>query len=299
MLVQNIVVLTRQPDCHAARRLSAAAQQLKLPLTLLDPHQYYLYSLNGTTQVALAGAAVEARELAVIPRLGSLATEYALAALEHLERCGAWCLNGYPQLMRLRHKFSALSQLAAAGLQVPDSAMLRTPNEVGPAVAALGGYPVVLKFIRGSQGVGVVLASDESVARSVLEALNLVQYDVLLQRFYPEAAGSDTRVLVLGGTARWAVQRKSRRGGFRSNFHRGGTAVACELTPEIARLAEEAAQLFNLGLAGVDLIRGPHGLLVLEVNSSPGFETIEHAHGADVAVEILSYVQRSSNLREH
>jgi ribosomal protein S6--L-glutamate ligase len=240
--VKNIVVLTRQPDCHAAVRLLEAALQLKLPLTLLDPHQYYLYTQGGASQAVLDGTPVGARELAVIPRLGSLATEYALAALEHLERCGAWCLNGYQQLMRLRNKFSALSQLASAGLPVPDSAMLRAPNDVGPAVERLGGYPVVLKFIRGSQGVGVVLATDESVARSVLEALNLVQYDVLLQRYYPAASGSDTRVLVLGGQARWAVERTSRPGGFRSNFHRGGTAVSCEITPEIARLAEEAVQ---------------------------------------------------------
>jgi ribosomal protein S6--L-glutamate ligase len=176
--------------------------------------------------------------------------------------------------------------------------MLRTPNDLAPAVERLGGYPLVLKFIRGSQGVGVVLATEESVARSVLEALNLVQYDALLQRFYPEAQGSDTRVLVLGGAARWAVTRTSREGGFRSNFHRGGTAAARALTPEIARLAEEAAQLFELGLAGVDLIEGPHGPLVLEVNGSPGFETIEHAHGVDVAVEILQYVQRTASQSE-
>lgn len=294
MRVQNIVVLTRQPDCHAAVRLREAALRQKLPLTLLDPHQYYLYTVAGTTQLVLDGLPVEARELAVLPRLGSLATEYALAALEHLERCGAWSLNGYPQLMRLRHKFSALSQLAGAGLPVPDSAMLRTPNDVGPAVERLGGYPVILKFIRGSQGVGVVLATDESVARSVLEALNLVQYDVLLQRFYPEAGGSDTRVLVLGGQARWAVTRTSRPGGFRSNFHRGGTAVACEVTPESARLAEDAARLFCLGLAGVDLLQGPQGPLLLEVNGSPGFETIEQAHGVDVAGEILSYVAHAA-----
>jgi ribosomal protein S6--L-glutamate ligase len=167
--------------------------------------------------------------------------------------------------------------------------MLRMPSELAPAVARLGGYPVVLKFIRGSQGVGVVYAADESVAASVLEALNIVQYDVLIQRYYAKAGESDVRVLVLGGQARWAVSRAAPAGGFRSNLHRGGKALPTEVTPELKQLAEDSAREFGLGLAGVDIIQGDHGPLVLEVNSSPGFNAIEQAHGANVAGAILEY----------
>jgi len=153
----------------------------------------------------------------------------------------------------------------------------------------------VLKFIRGSQGVGVIYAPDESVALSVQEAMNLIQYDVLLQRYYPDAAGRDLRVLVLGGQARWCVRRVSRGGRFRSNFHRGGHAEAAQLVPATAELAERATAVFGLGLAGVDLIEGEGGLLVMEVNSSPGIETVETTHHVDVAGEIVEYTRELGN----
>ena len=289
--MKSIALLTRLPECYATARLAAAAQQQDVALALVDPHEYGLRLLAGHVAVVrgLHGAVVPTAELAVIPRLGSLATEYALAALAMLERAGAKSLNGYGPLLRLRHKFLALAELAGAGLPVPDSLMLRAPGDLSGAVAQLGGYPVVLKFIRGSQGVGVVLAPNESTAASVLEALNLVQYDVLLQRYYETAAQSDIRVLVLGGEPRWAVRRRSQNGAFRSNFHRGGSAEPLALEPPLAALAARAAKLFDLGLAGVDVVETPDGPLVLEVNGSPGFETIEQAHGADVAGEIVSY----------
>lgn len=286
----HIAVLTRQPDSHACQRLVAAAAALGVDLSLVDPHSYYLYLLPPAPTAFLNGRELALRELRLIPRLGSLATEHALAALAHLELGGARTLNPAAGLLQLRHKFTELGALAAAGLPVPDSAMLRSPAAVEPAAARLGGFPLVAKFIRGSQGLGVILAPDADVLRAVLEALNLVQYDVLLQRFYPAGAARDTRVLVLGGRARWAVERRSAPGSFRSNFHRGGSAAAVELTAPLAELAERAAGVFGLGLAGVDIIEGGSGPLVMEVNGSPGFETIEAAHGVDVAAAIVRHV---------
>lgn len=282
------MLLTRQPETHAVMRLSAcAAERDDLTLYIVDPHEYYLYLTGGLARAAHPNPGCSPASSVLIPRLGSLATEYALAALDMLERQGTSTLNSCHGLLRLRHKFLAQAELAGAGIAVPDSVMLRMPNDLGPAVTRLGGYPVVLKFIRGSQGVGVVFAPDASVAGSVLEAMNLVQYDVMLQRYLPQAAAGDTRVLVLGGRARWAVRRESPPGGFRSNLHRGGTPSAHELSPELAMLAERAAAVFGLGLAGVDIADSDEGLMVMEVNASPGFNTIETVYGVDVAGAIL------------
>ena len=282
-----VILLSRQPDNYSSQRFMAAATRLGIPLELTDPHGYYLQLQGSLARITSAGnQAIHAGQI-VIPRLSSLATEYSLAALRHLELCGAKPLNSYASLMRLRFKFTALGELAAAGLAVPDSEMLRSPSEIAPAVERLGGYPLVLKFLRGNQGVGVVYAADESTVQSVLEALNLVAYDVMLQRYYPEAAQTDIRVLVLNGEARWAVRRTSSGGRFRSNFHRGGSAEKLELTTGLAELAVKAADAFELGFAGVDIIESEDSWLVLEVNASPGFETVDKVHNVDVAGEVL------------
>jgi ribosomal protein S6--L-glutamate ligase len=288
---QQLCILSRQPDSYSMQRFTAAAQQRGIPLLLLDPHNLYLWLSGGQADVSGGAQRINPRRLAVVPRLGSTATEYSIAALDMLERAGAGVVNTTASLMRMRNKFTALAQLACAGIAVPDSAMLRAPSDIAPAVERLGGYPLVLKFIRGSQGVGVVFAPDESVVTSVLEALNILQYDVLLQRFYARAAQTDLRVFVLGGEARWAVRRTSTNGRFRSNFHRGGRAQAVVLDAKAEALARHAAGVFELGMAGVDLIEGPAGWLVMEVNSSPGFETLEQVLNVDVAGAVLEYAQ--------
>jgi ribosomal protein S6--L-glutamate ligase len=285
----RVVVLTRQPDSYSCRRFSAAARRLGINLELTDPHTLQLQLDHGAIS-ATDAAGRDYAGVRVVPRLSGLASEYALAALRQLELSGARTLNSHASLLRLRFKYSALGELATAGIAVPDTAMLRADGgaDVAAAVARLGGYPLVLKFLRGSQGVGVVFAPDESVVQSVLEALNQVQYDVMLQRLYPAAAESDLRVLVLRGKVLHAIRRRSQAGRFRSNFHRGGTAEPADPTAEQAALAVRAAELFGLGFAGVDLIDGGDGRdLVLEVNGSPGFEAVDQACGVDVAEDVL------------
>jgi len=284
---QRIVVLTRQPDAHGVTRLVEEANARGLKLHPLDPHELYLNLDPDGTKASHPDLGETWAETVVIPRLGSLATEYALNALETLELAGAATLNPFAGLLRLRHKFSALCQLATAGLPVPQTAMLRAPAEIDETVAALGSYPVVIKFVRGSQGVGVVIAPDAATVTSVVEAMNLVQYDVMLQRFYPAANGGDLRILVLNGEPRWAVRRQAEPGAFRANFHRGATIALAELTPETSELARRSAACFSLGLAGVDLIESGQGPLVLEVNGSPGYAAIEQAHGVNAAAAIL------------
>lgn len=289
--IERLVVLTRQPESPGTLRLSEAARAARVPLELIDPHELYLHleqSADKPARAAHPRLGDDWRSTMVIPRLGSLSTEYALGALETLVRAGARSLNGQAGLWRLRYKFRALTELAAAGLPVPQTVMLRAPSNVEPAVEWLGGYPVVVKFLRGSQGLGVILAQDQATVQSVLEALNLVQFDVMLQRYYPAGGESDLRVLVLGGEPRWAVRRYSPPGGFRANYHRGGRAEAAELSPQLAELACRAAACFELGLAGVDFIEYDGRALIMEVNGSPGFQTIEDSHHVDVAGAIIT-----------
>jgi ribosomal protein S6--L-glutamate ligase len=290
--LRRLLILSRNPEAHGVRRIVDAAQQRGLDALLLDPHLLQLGTADGRLTATGPAGALDLAATTIIPRIGSTSTEYSLAVLEHLEAGGARTLNPAAGVHRLRNKFNMLGYLAAAGLPVPDSAMLRSPAELAPVAQRLGGWPLVLKFIRGSQGLGVVFAADETVAGSVLEAMNYAQYDVLLQRYYPEAAGSDIRVIVLGGVARWAVRRSAQPGRFRSNIHRGGTAERVELVGILsayADIAQRAAATFGLGLAGVDLIERAPSPLVLEVNASPGFESVEAAWDADVAAAVVEH----------
>jgi ribosomal protein S6--L-glutamate ligase len=308
-MAPRLLLLSRNPDAHGVRRLDEAGAAHGCEL--LDPHAIRLDVDGGKLTAwtgpegvgshphpergqgpAPSGSFIHLPSTIVIPRIGSTSTEYSLAVLEHLEAGGARVLNPASGVAKLRSKFNMLGYLAAAGLPVPDSILLRAPADVEAAVHSLGGWPVVLKFIRGSQGLGVAIASELSMAVSVLEAMNYAQYDVLLQRYYAAAAQSDVRVLVLGGRARWGMRRIAGDGSFRSNIHRGGRAEPIDLAGEhapYARLAEQAAAVFGLGLAGVDMFATDAGPVILEVNSSPGFEKPEELYGPVIADAIVEY----------
>ncbi|MCC7477301.1 RimK family alpha-L-glutamate ligase [bacterium] len=288
----QLILLTRKPEAAATRRFLEAAGQRsgRFELHMLDAHELVLGLQDGALSVSHPRVAFPPGRTVFIPRMGSLATDFAVYALDVIRRCGYPLLNPPEALTPLRCKFNALAQLAAAGLPVPDSLLLRSPADLPAAAAALGGYPLVLKFIRGSQGVGVILANGPDAVDSVLSAMNVVNYDVMLQRYYPRAARESFRVLVIGGSARWAVRLSSNGESFRSNHHLGGGAEPAELSDELAELADRAAAAFSLGLAGIDIVHRDDGsAMVLEVNAAPGFETIESQHGVDAAGTILDY----------
>ncbi len=288
----QLILLTRKPDASATRRFleAGAARAAQFELHMLDAHELVLGMQDGVLSLCHPRVDFPQGRTVFIPRMGSLATDYAVYALDVIRRCGFPLLNPPEALTPLRCKFNALAQLAAAGLPVPDSLLLRSPADLPAAAAALGGYPLVLKFIRGSQGVGVILANGPDAVDSVLSAMNVVNYDVMLQRYYPRAARESYRVLVIGGSSRWAVRLHSNGDSFRSNHHLGGGAGPAELTDELAELADRASAAFELGLAGVDIVYRDDGTaMLLEVNAAPGFETIESQHGVDAAGAILDY----------
>ena len=280
-----ILVLTRNPVSHTVIRFREVAESRDdFSLQVIDPHGLRLRLGDNGVAIEHDSLELDPSNTVVIPRIGSLSSEFSLHALELLELAGFPSLSPFAGLRGLRHKFSALAGLRLHGIPVPDSIMLRNQSDLATAVEGVGGYPLIVKFIRGSQGVGVVYADREDVVSSLLDALNLVQYDVLLQEFIPEAASWGTvRVFVSGGEARWAVKMTTTEGSSRSNLHAGGRPEAFELSESLALLVMRSCDVFGLTTAGVDLTQSEHGWIVMEINGSPGFQAIEEVHGVDVA----------------
>jgi ribosomal protein S6--L-glutamate ligase len=229
---------------------------------------------------------------ALIPRIGASVTAYGLAVVRQFEAAGVLTTASSRAIARSRDKLQSMQLMSQAGLPIPQTAVLAHPEMLFAAVEAVGGLPVIMKLIQGTQGRGVILARYMSTVVAVLEKVREHQQQILVQEFIGEADGSDVRVIVAGDRCVAAMERSAPTGEFRSNLHRGGTATVVTLDARMAQLAVQAAQVHGLKVAGVDLIRSDRGPLVLEVNSSPGLEGIEQATGVDVAGAIVSLLER-------
>lgn len=295
MAVLSVILLSKQEKVHGTDRLvEAAGDRTDLELLHIDPHELILGNGPGMPGIRHAKAALpDPRSSLLLPRSGSLTDEYSLFCLEQLEACGYRSLNPVAGIWQLRSKFRAQQLLQEAGLRAPESVLLHSRSEecLEDIVAELGGLPVVLKYLRGSRGRGVMKISDMDTIRSILASLNMLKFDLMLQRFHPEAAAGSIRVIVLNGVAHCAMELRSGEGRSRSNLHEGGTPHLKELDGPLRRTAELAASCFGLGFAGVDIVETAEGLLVLEVNSGPGFRGMEEVHGQVVAESIISACQ--------
>jgi ribosomal protein S6--L-glutamate ligase len=229
---------------------------------------------------------------AVVARIGASLTGYGTAVVEQFERDGVLTLCTARSIRASRDKFQALQRLSMHGLPVPPTVLVRERAGVRAAIAAVGGVPVILKPTEGSQGTGVILAETTRVAEAMVDTLLLARKSVLVQHFVRESRGRDLRVLVVGSRVVAAMQRRAAPDDFRSNVHRGGRTEKAQLPAELVRVAERAAEILGVGVAGVDLIESHDGPLVLEVNSSPGLEGIERATGADVALAMIEHIER-------
>ena len=242
---------------------------------------------------------------AVIPRIGASVTFYGSAVIRQFEMRDIFTAVSSQALMRSRDKLRSLQILARAGLGVPKSVFTNYSRDVNEVIKAVGGVPLVVKLLEGTQGLGVVLAENRNAAASVIEAFNGLKARIIVQEFIAEAHGSDLRVLVVDGKVIGAMKRKAINGEFRSNLHRGGTAELVTLSPEEEETAVKAAAAMGLGIAGVDLLQSDRGPLIIEVNSSPGLEGIEAATGKNIAGRIIEYLEsnafksRGSNAIEH
>lgn len=286
----HIGILSRKRTLYSTRRLMDAATVLGHETTVLDPLQCSLVLERGLPQITYRGLEGHLPAIdVVLPRIGASVTEPGLAVVNQFDMMGMPLVNNSQPIARSRDKLRTLQLLARAGVDIPRTVMARHPSQVHRALEIVGGPPAILKLLRGTQGIGVVLAETEQVAQQVMETLWSLGVTVLIQEFIEESEGRDVRVIVVGRRAVAAMRRQARVGEFRSNVHRGAKGVTVDLSPQYVQAALQATRAMRLQLAGVDLLESKGGPKVLEINSSPGFEGIENTTGIDVAGAVIEY----------
>ena len=285
----NIGILSRNASLYSTARLVQAARKRNHYVAVVDYLRAYMEITSTRPEVILAGSRL--RFDAVIPRIGATYTFYGASVVRQFEMMGTATTNTSVAIEQSRDKLHSAQLLAHAGVPMPDTGFAHAIRDIDLLLESVGGPPVVIKLLEGTQGMGVVLAETRQAAESVIGAFRQIDANILVQEYIEESQGADTRVLVVGGEAVAAMRRTAPDGEFRSNLHRGGTAEGVELTDEQRRIAIEAAEVMGLGVAGVDLLDSNRGPVVLEVNSSPGLEGIETATGVDVADRIIEWLE--------
>ena len=288
----RIAILSANPALYSTRRLLEAVSQRGHEGVLVNHLNCQVMIEGGKPSVLYEGLELQSFD-AIVPRIGSSVTDYGCAIVRQFEMMKVFTTAKSQAIMRSRNKLRSLQVLSKAGVGLPKTVFANHPKNgnVTQLIELVGGPPVVIKLLEGTQGIGVVLAETTKAARSTIEAFYGLKKHVLVQEFVAEAKGADIRAFVIGGRVVGAIRRQGVEGEFRSNLHRGGNAVAITLTPEEEQAAIEATRALGLKVAGVDMLPSDRGPLVLEVNSSPGLEGIETATGIDVATEIIGYIE--------
>jgi ribosomal protein S6--L-glutamate ligase len=278
----RIVILSRNRKLYSTRRLVEAAKERGHAADVLDTLRCNLVLARDAPRVFYRGAEV-ARADVVVPRIGASITGYGLSVVNQFDMLGVPVLNAAIPIARSRDKLRALQLLSRFGIDIPRTVMCRYRDEVPLAVEQVGGLPCIMKLLQGSQGVGVLIASSMSEVEGMLDTLWTLGQEILLQELIAESRGKDVRALVVGDRVVAAMRRTARQGEFRSNLHRGGEGQVLDLPREYAEAAVKAVRVVGLEVAGVDMLESRSGPKIMEVNSSPGFEGLEHATGQDIA----------------
>ncbi|MGD2052549.1 MAG: 30S ribosomal protein S6--L-glutamate ligase [Gammaproteobacteria bacterium] len=287
----RIAILSRNPKLYSTRRLVEAAKNRNHEVQVLDTLKCYIDIASLRPSVHYKGEMLESFD-AVIPRIGASITFYGAAVLRQFEMMGAWPVNESVALTRSRDKLRSIQIMARAGIGLPLTGFANSPGDTADLIKIVGGAPLVVKLLEGTQGKGIVLAETYKAAESLIDAFRELDANFLVQEFIKEAGGADIRAFVIGEKVVAAMKRQAREGEFRSNLHRGGTATIVKLTPEERSTAIRAAKKMGLNVAGVDLLRSNHGPVVMEVNSSPGLEGIEMATSKDVATMVIQFIEK-------
>ncbi|HUF71426.1 MAG TPA: 30S ribosomal protein S6--L-glutamate ligase [Gammaproteobacteria bacterium] len=289
----KIGILSRNRKLYSTRRLVEAARERGHEVVVINPLRCYMNIVSFKPSIHYDGRALEPID-AVIPRIGASITFYGTAVVRQFEMMGVFSLNESVAISRSRDKLRSLQLLARKGIGLPVTGFAHSPADTEDLLDVVGGAPVVVKLLEGTQGKGVVLAGTRKAAESVVEAFRGLKASVLVQEFIAEAGGADIRCFVIGERVVASMQRQAAEGEFRSNLHRGGSAQLVKITPEERSTAVRAAKIMGLNVAGVDILRSNHGPVVMEVNSSPGLEGIEKATGKDVAAQIIDYIEKNA-----
>lgn len=289
----KIGILSRKRELYSTRRLVEAAQKRGHEVRVINPLKCYMNISSNKPSIHYRGEDLGQFD-AIIPRIGASVTFYGTAVVRQFEMMGVYCLNESVAISRARDKLRSMQLLSRKGIGMPVTGFAHHPDDTEDLLSLVGGAPVVIKLLDGTQGIGVVLAENKKAGESVIETLRGLDAYFLVQEFVKEAAGSDIRAFVIGGKVVAAMMRTAKEGEFRSNLHRGGKAQLVKITPQERSIATRAAKILGLNVAGVDIIRSKHGPLILEVNSSPGLEGIEQATQKDIAQMMIEFIEKNA-----
>lgn len=290
----NIVILATNPNLYSHKRLKAAGEEAGHNVTIINPLYCYMNVAASSPTVYYRGGMALPKFDAVIPRIGASITYYGTAVLRHMETMGMYSVNASIAISRSRDKFRSLQLLARKGLPMPLTSFAQSPDDTENLIQLVGGAPLVIKLLEGTQGKGVILADSHQSAVSIINAFKEMSANILVQEFIEESRGTDIRCFVVGDKVVAAIKRQAKEGEFRANVHQGGKALKVQLSPQERAIAVSAAKTMGLKVAGVDLIRSNHGPLVLEINSSPGLEGIEKATNVNIASKIIQYIEKNA-----
>jgi len=289
----KIAILSRNPNLYSTRRMVEAGTALGHEIKVVDPLRCYMTIASQRPTIHYKGEELVGFD-AIIPRIGASITFFGTAVVRQFEMMGVYSINESVAISRSRDKLRSLQLLARKGIGLPVTGFASSTQYTNDLINLVGGAPLVIKLLEGTQGIGVVLAETKKAAESVIEAFRGLKENILVQEFIKEADGADIRCFVIGDRVVAAMKRQGKEGEFRSNLHRGGNASIARLTPEERSTAVRAARIMGLNVAGVDLLRSNHGPVVMEVNSSPGLEGIETATEKDVAGMIIRFIEKQA-----
>lgn len=295
----RLIILSRSKSLHSTRRLMVEARRLKVECLVVNPLRCQLIVGRDGPEVHVYGKKLEGVNV-VLPRIGTSITDYGLLVVRQFEAMGVTVVNTSDAILNSRNKFRALQTCAAKGISMPFSVMSRSLSDLPAGFRLVGKFPMVMKLLQGAQGIGVMLGHDRSSVESVMSTLLNFDKDLILQEYVRESGGSDVRILVVGGKVVAAMRRQAKRGEFRANVHRGGFGERITRLPKrYERLALNAAKAVGLEIAGVDLLESSRGPMLLEVNSSPGFQELEKATRLNVAEAMIKMcVKKASKAKK-
>ena len=289
----NIVILSRNAQLYSTDRLVDEAQKRGHKVEVIDPLQCDIIIEKEKPTIYYKDRYLDYVD-AVIPRIGASVTFYGCAVVRQFEMMNTFTIVTSDAILKSRDKLKSLQRLSKAGIGMPKTVFTNYSRDAEEVIKHVGGAPVIIKLLEGTQGLGVVLAETKSAAESVLEAFNGLQARVIVQEFIKEANGADIRALVVDGYVVGAMKRQGKEGEFRSNLHRGGTAKIIKLSHDELKLATQAAKALKLPVCGVDMLQSSRGPLLLEVNSTPGLEGIESATGRNIAKSIIAFIEKNT-----
>lgn len=289
----RIALLSRNSNLYSTARLKAAAEERGHEVRVIDYLRCVMDITSHRPNIRYAGSPLEGFD-AIIPRIGATHTFYGTAVVRQFEMMNVFPTNESQGISRSRDKLRSLQLLSRNGIGLPVTGFAHSTKDIDGLIELVGGAPLIVKLIEGTQGVGVVLAETKKAAESVIAAFRQLDANILVQEFIKEAGGADLRAFVVGGRVVASMRRQGAPGEFRSNLHQGGSAEKIKLTPEERSTAVRAAKTMGLNVCGVDMLRSNHGPVVMEVNSSPGLEGIEETTGVDVGGKVIEFIEKNA-----